>query len=134
MVSVTNSIDFILQVQTHLQFIKEDIGAVERCRMDLYRARDRYSVKLRMLGADDSISGARKQWHSSPDNNTAALSGRGGMSSWNLPRRDALSASDSQYLTQTGLAVARKKRVHAQVSDSPVMIIDYFCTLCASIL
>ncbi|XP_050132327.1 E3 ubiquitin-protein ligase COP1-like isoform X2 [Malus sylvestris] len=110
-------VDELNEVQTHLQFIKEDIGAVERCRMDLYRARDRYSVKLRMLGVDDSISGTRKQWHSSPDNNTCALSGRGGMSSWNLPRRDALSASDSQYLTQTGLAVARKKRVHAQFDE-----------------
>ncbi|KAM0967242.1 hypothetical protein ACFX1X_023219 [Malus domestica] len=110
-------VDELNEVQTHLQFIKEDIGAVERCRMDLYRARDRYSVKLRILGVDDSISGTRKQWHSSPDNNTCALSGRGGMSSWNLPRRDALSASDSQYLTQTGLAVARKKRVHAQFDE-----------------
>ncbi|PQQ03168.1 E3 ubiquitin-protein ligase COP1 [Prunus yedoensis var. nudiflora] len=115
------------QVQTHLQFIKEDIGAVERRRMDLYRARDRYSVKLRMLGGDDSISGARKSWPSSIDNNTSSLSGRAGMSSWNLQskkldgwglqKKDALSASDSQYMTQSGLAVARKKRVHAQFDE-----------------
>lgn len=118
-------------MQTHLQFIKEDIGAVERRRMDLYRARDRYSVKLRMLGGDDSISGARKSWPSSIDNNTSSLSGRAGMSSWNLQskkldgwglqKKDALSASDSQYMTQSGLAVARKKRVHAQVCESPFM-------------
>ncbi|CAB4279152.1 unnamed protein product [Prunus armeniaca] len=115
------------EVQTHLQFIKEDIGAVERRRMDLYRARDRYSVKLRMLGGDDSISGARKSWPSSIDNNTSSLSGRAGMSSWNLQskkldgwglqKKDALSASDSQYMTQSGLAVARKKRVHAQFDE-----------------
>lgn len=91
--------------------------------MELYRARDRYSVRQRMLGGDDSVNGARNSWPSSIDNNTSALRVRGGTSSWNiqgrgLQRNDALSASDSQYVNQSGLAVARKKRVHALVSES----------------
>ena len=94
--------------------------------MDLYRARDRYAVRLRMLGADDSVSGARNSWPSSIDNNTSALRVRGGTSSWNiqgrgLQRNDALSASDSQYMNQSGLAGARKKRVHALVRENHFM-------------
>ncbi|KAL6176030.1 hypothetical protein ACLB2K_052666 [Fragaria x ananassa] len=106
------------EVQSHLQFLKEDISVVERRRMDLYRAKDRYSVRLRTLGGDDSSNGARNSWPSSVDNNFSALRVRGGTSSWNiqgrgLQRNDALSASDSQFMNQSGLAVARKKRVHA---------------------
>lgn len=101
--------------------------------MELYRARDRYSVRMRILGGDDSVSGARNSWPSSIDNNTSALRVRGGMSSWNfhgrgLPRNDTLSASDSQYMNQSGLAVARKKRVHALVSDSHfIWIVQSVC-------
>lgn len=91
--------------------------------MDLYRAKDRYSVRLRTLGGDDSSNGARNSWPSSIDNNFGALRVRGGTSSWNiqgrgLQRNDALSASDSQFMNQSGLAVARKKRVHALVRDN----------------
>ncbi|XP_050378894.1 E3 ubiquitin-protein ligase COP1 [Argentina anserina] len=110
------------EVQSHLQYLKEDISVVERRRMDLYRARDRYSVRLRMLGVDDTISGSRNSWPSSIDNNTSSLRVRGGTSSWNiqgrsLHRNDALSALDSQYKNQSGLVVARKKRVHALFNE-----------------
>lgn len=120
-------------MQRDLQFIKEDVSAVEKHRMDLYRARDRYSVKLRML--DDS--GGRKSWHSSMDKNSSGLGSsplnlRGGLSSGSytkkndgksqmsshghgVQRRDAISGSDSQYINQSGLALVRKKRVHTQV-------------------
>ena len=37
------------QIQTDLQYIKEDISAVERHRLELYRTKERYSMKLRML-------------------------------------------------------------------------------------
>lgn len=128
-----NGIDFQLQVQTDLQFIKEDISAVERHRLDLYRARDRYSLKLRMLGDD---SGARKSRPSSIDKGsgcpisrsfnihggmstanfqTKKVDGRGQVSSAGLQRKDGVSASDQQNVNQSGLAVVRKKRVHAQV-------------------
>ena len=121
-------------MQTDLQFIKDDISSVERHRMDLYRARDRYSLKLRASG-DDSI--ARKSWPSSIDQNnggpiSSSFNIRGGMSSGNhqikkadgwgqinssgTQKKDSVSGSDSQYVNSSGLAVVRKKRVHAQVS------------------
>ncbi|KAK2431165.1 protein SPA1-RELATED [Trifolium repens] len=129
-------VDELKEVQTDLQFIKEDIGAVEKHRMDLYRARDRYSVKLRML--DDS--GGRKSLHSSMDKNSSGLASsplnlRGGLSSGShtkkndgksqissshgigIQRRDPISGSDSQYINQSGLALVRKKRVHTQFND-----------------
>ncbi|CAL0315799.1 unnamed protein product [Lupinus luteus] len=129
-------VDELKEVQTDLQFIKEDISAVEKHRMDLYRARDRYSMKLRML--DDS--GGRKSWYSSKeDRNTSGLMSsplhlRGGLSSGSLTkknegksqisshghgaqRKDAISGSDSQYINQSGLALVRKKRVHTQFND-----------------
>ncbi|XP_061373600.1 E3 ubiquitin-protein ligase COP1 isoform X3 [Gastrolobium bilobum] len=128
-------VDELKEVQTDLQFIKEDISAVEKHRMDLYHARDRYSVKLRML--DDS--GGRKSWHSSMDKKSSGLiSGplnpRGGLSSGSLnkkkdgksqisslvhgvQRKETISGSDSQYINQSGLALVRKKRVHTQFND-----------------
>ncbi|CAN1843394.1 E3 ubiquitin-protein ligase COP1 [Linum perenne] len=53
-------VDELNEIRTDLQYIKEDIDAVERHRIELYRARDRYSVKLRML--DDPMAG--KPWSS----------------------------------------------------------------------
>lgn len=127
--------DELNEVQTDLQFIKEDISSVERHRMGLYRARDRYSVKLRMLGDDSSV---RKPWPSSMDKNSGDLSSgslnaRKGLATGNLQskkvdaksqvishglqRKDALSGSDSQCINQSSSSVARKKRVHAQFSD-----------------
>ncbi|KAI4341001.1 hypothetical protein MLD38_025782 [Melastoma candidum] len=58
------------EIQNDLQFIKEDINSVERHRIELYRARDRYSVKLRMLGDENSI---RKRWPPSFDKATSAF-------------------------------------------------------------
>lgn len=135
---------FHLQVQADLQFIKEDISSVEKHRMDLYRARDRYSVKLRML--DDS--GGRKSWHSSMDKNSGGLMSsplnlRGGLSSGSLTkknegksqisshghgvqRKDAISGSDSQYINPSGHALVRKKRVHTQVSSVHFSVIESF--------
>ncbi|XP_039060317.1 E3 ubiquitin-protein ligase COP1-like [Hibiscus syriacus] len=127
-------VDELTEVQTDLQFIKEDINSVERHRMDLYRAKDRYSVKLRMLGDDSS---ARKPWSSSTDKNSNGIVCSSpnirGMSAGNLQnkkmdgktqlsghgsqRKDALSGADSQGFNQSGLSVARKKRVHAQFND-----------------
>ncbi|GMI70940.1 CONSTITUTIVE PHOTOMORPHOGENIC 1, ARABIDOPSIS THALIANA CONSTITUTIVE PHOTOMORPHOGENIC 1, FUSCA 1 [Hibiscus trionum] len=127
-------VDELTEVQTDLQFIKEDINSVERHRMDLYRARDRYSVKLRMLGDDSS---SRKPWSSSTDKNSSGIVSSSlnirGMSTGNLQnkkidgktqlpghgsqRKDAISGVDSQGFNQSGLSVARKKRVHAQFND-----------------
>ncbi|KAI4319877.1 hypothetical protein MLD38_033423 [Melastoma candidum] len=123
------------EIQNDLQFIKEDINAVERHRIELYRARDRYSVKLRMLGDDPSI---RKPWPPSIDKATSAFyssntgaqanlpsgilpsrrsEGKVQTSSHGIQKKDALGGSDSQHMSQSSLAVLRKKRVHAQFND-----------------
>lgn len=102
--------------------------------MELYCARDRYSVKLRILGDDSS---SRKSWPWSRDGNTSdlissSINAHGGLTTGNLPnkkvdgksqvtshgvpRKDAFSGSESQHINQPSLSVARKKRVHAQVS------------------
>lgn len=118
-------------MQTDLQYIKEDINAVERHRIDLYRVRDRYSVKLRMLGDDPSTRNAWPHEKNQSGFNSNSLSIRGGIflgnyqnkkvegkaqgSSHGLPKKDALSGSDSQSLNQSTVSMARKKRIHAQV-------------------
>ncbi|XP_021897973.1 E3 ubiquitin-protein ligase COP1-like, partial [Carica papaya] len=131
-------VDELNEVQNDLQYIKEDISVVERHRIELYRARDRYSVKLRMLGDDSST---RKQWplplldKSSSGLISGSLNARGGMSagsyqnkklegrgqlssdSHGMQRKNTLSGSDSQCFNQSTLSVARKKRVHAQFND-----------------
>lgn len=132
-------------MQADLQFIKEDISAVDKHRMELYLARDRYSVKLRMLDE----TGARKSWPSSMDKNSSGhmsspLNVRGGLSSGSLPkkidgksqvssqgvhRKDAIAGSDSQYINQSGLALVRKKRVHAQV-----MLFSILVSVCVILL
>lgn len=106
---------------------------MERRRIELYRARERYVVKLRMLGDDPSSA---KAWSSATDKQCSGfLSGgrsiQGRIASGNsqnkkadlkaqlspqgIQRKDAFSGSESQNITQSGLAVARKRRVHSQV-------------------
>ncbi|XP_010509945.1 PREDICTED: E3 ubiquitin-protein ligase COP1 isoform X1 [Camelina sativa] len=126
-------VDELNEVQTDLQYIKEDINAVERHRIDLYRARDRYSVKLRMLGDDPSTRNAWPHEKNHSGFNSNSLSIRGGNllgnyqnkkvegkpqgSSHGLPKKDVLSGSDSQSLNQSTVSMARKKRIHAQFND-----------------
>ncbi|KAI3456497.1 hypothetical protein Pfo_013160 [Paulownia fortunei] len=129
-------LDELNEIQSDLQYIKEDIHAVERRRIDLYRRRDRYSAKLRMLVDDPSSKSA---WPSLIDKHsgatvcrTAITPGQSRMSSGGLQnrkadarssaghlmtRKDTYSGSDNQNLTQSGLALARKRRVHAQFND-----------------
>ncbi|KAJ4981699.1 hypothetical protein NE237_032536 [Protea cynaroides] len=120
------------EVQNDLQYIKEDVSAVERHRIELYRSRERYSVKLRMLH-DDPM--ATKVWPSTTDKHGSGLisSGRSaqyGMGSVNFQNKKAdvkaplssqgLQRKDSDpqnVVTHSGLAVARKRRVHAQFND-----------------
>lgn len=119
-------------MQTDLQYIKEDINAVERHRIDLYRARDRYSVKLRMLGDDPNTRNASWPLENNHSGfNSNSLSIRGGNPSGNfqnkkvegkvqgsshgMSKKDAQSGSNSQSLNQSTVLMARKKRIHAQV-------------------
>ncbi|XP_022149595.1 E3 ubiquitin-protein ligase COP1 [Momordica charantia] len=122
------------EVQTDLRFLKEDISAVERHRMELFCARDRYSMKVCMAGDDMN---ARKPWSSLADKrsdgptstslNTWGVVSAGNfqnkkadsrsqVSSYGLYKKDALNGPEP-HLNPTGLSVARKKRVHAQFND-----------------
>ncbi|XP_011085494.1 E3 ubiquitin-protein ligase COP1-like isoform X4 [Sesamum indicum] len=124
------------EVQNDLHYIKEDLNAVERHRIELYRARDRCSVKLQML-SDDPV-GMRSRSSSMDKNISGVLcnscSIQGGVNSANFQykkdegnvqvnplgtqSKDAsLSGPTSQHISQSGLAVVRKKRVHAQFND-----------------
>ncbi|KAL3519404.1 hypothetical protein ACH5RR_017553 [Cinchona calisaya] len=126
------------ELQTDLQYIKEDINAVERRRIELYRSRDRYLTNLRMLGDDPhaklawplvtekhggggvlrSFPGSQSQCHmGSPTSHNWKGDEKTPSGSQIIQRKDAYSGLDSQQLTQSGLSLARKKRVHAQFND-----------------
>ncbi|KAF5746115.1 photoregulatory zinc-finger protein COP1 [Tripterygium wilfordii] len=123
-------VDELNEVRTDLQFIKEDIDAVESHRLELFHTRDRFSMKLRVLGDDLS---ARKPWTALVDKNcSGSISSshiiRGGMSSGNIPNKKLdLKAQVSSHglqrkdassgVSQSSLSVVRKKRVHVQFND-----------------
>ncbi|GLJ12981.1 hypothetical protein SUGI_0202070 [Cryptomeria japonica] len=124
------------EVQADLQYVKEDISTVEKRRLELSKARERYSLKLRML-LDDPI--ATSVGHAAADNvNNRSASfmhgGQGGLmsgkfqqkrseikvqsSSQDIPKRTFFCGSDSQVLPiPSGVTVARKRRVLAQFDD-----------------
>uniref|UniRef100_A0A5B7BN95 Putative E3 ubiquitin-protein ligase COP1-like n=1 Tax=Davidia involucrata TaxID=16924 RepID=A0A5B7BN95_DAVIN len=125
------------EIQTDLHYIKEDINAVERHRIELYRARERDSVKLRMLVDDTSATQActsliDKQ-NSGIISGVPSVQGQCRMGSGNsqnrktdakalvssqiLHKKDAYSGLDSQHVGQSGVTVAKKRRVHAQFND-----------------
>lgn len=101
----------IFQVQNDVKYIKEDISLVERHRIELYRARDRYSVKMPIHG---ELTGS-KSWSSSSINRDNLLVPSG--KSQGIQIKEASSGLSSQHTTsQSSLAVTRKKRVQSQVS------------------
>lgn len=123
---------FLLQVQTDLRCISEDIHAVERHKLELCRERERYLRRLRMyevgsaakLGSSlidkysrGNISNAcnvQCQINSSgTEPNRADLKAL--VSSHGERLRDPASGSDSEYATPSGINVARKGRMRAQV-------------------
>ncbi|KAK3038903.1 hypothetical protein RJ639_027531 [Escallonia herrerae] len=130
-------VDELNEIQTDLQFIKDDINAVERHRIELYRARDRYPVKLRMLGNTPTAAAMGSRSSSTDKNNSGLVTNYrnayGEMTSGNFQykkvdgkaqvgplgpqRKDAQSGLTSQRMSQSGLDVVRKKRVHSQFND-----------------
>ncbi|KAJ9686557.1 hypothetical protein PVL29_015441 [Vitis rotundifolia] len=128
-------VDELNETQNDLQYVKEDINVVERHRIELYRVRDRYSVKLRMhvddpmatkprtslVGKSSSglVSSSRKIQGGMASGNlqNKQLDGRGQASSQSLHRKDALTGLDSQCINQPGVAIVRKKRIHSQFND-----------------
>ncbi|XP_071691857.1 E3 ubiquitin-protein ligase COP1-like [Rutidosis leptorrhynchoides] len=129
-------IDELNEVQTDVQYIKEDISLVERRRIELYRARDRYMMKMQMHAGE--LTGS-KSWSSSSidkeNSNFMFASGKkcGGVptsdlqymnadgksqaSSIGTQRKEASSGLSSQHTSQSSLAVMRKIRVKSQFND-----------------
>ncbi|KAL4562992.1 hypothetical protein LXL04_027023 [Taraxacum kok-saghyz] len=121
------------EIQNDLQYIKEDINAVERQRLELHRAREKYSVKLRMLSDDPhnvrsswpSLMDKRNSSNMSNGNSVQSQFWKGGRGDVKAPvtvtsqlgqKKDGFSGGDS-HNSQHGVAVARKRRVHAQFND-----------------
>ncbi|XP_024159714.1 E3 ubiquitin-protein ligase COP1 isoform X3 [Rosa chinensis] len=102
------------EIQADLDYIKEDMLAVERRRIELYRQQQNRSVRLRMLGDDQQ----------SNDIVYSAQYVQAQMSSINLHNNRAVVNDDVQDHTQSMqpvtpqvLSVARKRRVHSQFND-----------------
>ncbi|KAM3328048.1 E3 ubiquitin-protein ligase COP1 isoform X1 [Capsicum galapagoense] len=130
-------IDELNEIQNDLQYIKEDIYAVEKCRIELYRGQGRYQAKMRSLVDDSSAMTVRpplrekgcgaivyssvnsqeqgRAGTSQPRNSTDARAPRNSQTvQW---KDDSNSGSDSQDLIQPAKALARKRRVHAQFNE-----------------
>ncbi|XP_075487255.1 E3 ubiquitin-protein ligase COP1-like [Primulina tabacum] len=124
------------EVQHDLRYIKEDINAVERHRIELYRARDRSSSNLQMISYEPVVTRSQA---SSVDRNTSGIvinscDAKGVITSVNFKNKKeekkaqvnplgteskdaSFNGPTSQHISQSGLAVLRKKRVHAQFND-----------------
>ncbi|XP_047256476.1 E3 ubiquitin-protein ligase COP1 isoform X2 [Capsicum annuum] len=130
-------IDELNEIQNDLQYIKEDIYAVEKRRIELYRTQGRYQAKMRSLVDDSSAMTVRpllrekgcgaivyssvnsqeqgRAGTSQPRNSTDARAPRNSQTvQW---KDDSNSGSDSQDPNQPAKALARKRRVHAQFNE-----------------
>lgn len=125
---------FHLQLQADLQFINEDINSIERHRNQFYNEKEKYTGKRKMLSNDCSgrqalcpfignqsyavINGTRRlQGQMSAgnlENKEPDLGDQMGLGFW---RKDIPSRTDEEYITQYGLALARKRRIYLQVCD-----------------
>ncbi|RZC65768.1 hypothetical protein C5167_009460 [Papaver somniferum] len=128
-------VEELTELQTDIQYIKEDINLVERQRMDLYRTRERYSVKMRMHMDDHAAAKARplsidKQSSGLVSSGRTTQSGLGfgslvnrkadpkpQESSQGYQKKEAMGGSDPPSVSHSGLAMARKRRIHAQFND-----------------
>lgn len=119
---------FPLQIKADLRYIKEDITAVERRRLELCSWEQESSIKLKMLAPGD------QQQHSngivcSTQHVQARMSCNDLQNKRSDVKAQAISkalqlnndygsSSDMQCVTTPGVAsLARKRRVHSQVSD-----------------
>ncbi|XP_037448440.1 E3 ubiquitin-protein ligase COP1-like [Triticum dicoccoides] len=124
------------EIQTDLQYIKDDISSVERHRLDLHRTKERYSMRLRMLLDEPAAS---KMWPSPMEKPSSpfvpnsrappSTSSPGGLNNRRFDlrapashqghqRRDALASSDPPNPPiQSSNVIARKRRVQAQFNE-----------------
>ncbi|XP_022142505.1 E3 ubiquitin-protein ligase COP1-like [Momordica charantia] len=123
------------EIQADLHYIKEDISSVEKQRLELYRSKERYSGKMKMLVDDTVSTKSRSSLIDKHGNgiNCGTQRSQGWMSSGNSAnpradvkiqlgsqgplRKDAYCGSDLHSVAQSGLAVANKRRVHTQFNE-----------------
>ncbi|GJT41491.1 E3 ubiquitin protein ligase COP1-like protein isoform X1 [Tanacetum coccineum] len=129
-------IDELNEVQTDVHYIKEDISLVERHRIDLYRAKDRYMTKMRTHAGEvprsiswssssinkdnsDQLYAYGKAHQGVPISNMQYRNefGQSQASSLGTQRKEASSGLSSQHTGQSSLAVMKKKRVQSQFND-----------------
>ncbi|XP_065017600.1 E3 ubiquitin-protein ligase COP1 isoform X5 [Musa acuminata AAA Group] len=88
------------QVQTDMQFIKDDINAVEKHRTELYRVRESSLVRTGsdnlQIRSNDVTAQLNHQEHQ---------------------RKDAFSGSETSSLIQSGRVIARKRKIQAQFKE-----------------
>lgn len=130
-------------MQSNLEFIKDDLNAVERHRIELCQARARCSVKLKMFSDDPLMIRSRTSSRPMDRNISGVLCNsynikRGitpvnfqykkneGKAQVKIPgtqsKEAVLNEPTSLDMSQSGLAVMRKKRVHGQVCDEVCLI------------
>ncbi|KAK6141182.1 hypothetical protein DH2020_025065 [Rehmannia glutinosa] len=123
--------DELNEVENDLLYIRKDLNAVERHRMALYRTRERCSVSNDPVGMrshtssmDRNISGLVCNSCNAKDGITSVNfqykkdEGKVQVKPLGTQSRDAsFSGPTSQHISQSGLAVIRKKRVHAQFNE-----------------
>ncbi|XP_075663752.1 E3 ubiquitin-protein ligase COP1-like isoform X2 [Castanea sativa] len=120
------------EIQADLHFIKEDVNAVERFRTELYRAKERSSLKLQMLNDETIAERARalftEKQGSGSNCSAHSLQRQMGsqdkiadakvqLSSQSLQRKDVYSGLDLQSVSPSAPATARKRRVHLQFNE-----------------
>lgn len=119
-----------MQVQSDLEFLKEDIAKVESQRLDMSRAKERYQFKLRMLlnGQEPSLDHLALEKSASGGAVASVRNGQGG-ASFRREARGRLEpgshkrsetctdmVSELQELSaSSSLALAKRGRVMAQV-------------------
>ncbi|GER52911.1 E3 ubiquitin-protein ligase COP1 [Striga asiatica] len=101
-------VDELNEIQEDLHSIKEDIEAVERRRSELCRIRDIFSAKKEYCEST-RLSSVYAQ--------NIKASEKSSSSTYLKLENDDFSGSDTQNHTQSGIVVAKKRRVHAQFND-----------------
>lgn len=127
----------LTEIQSDLQYMKEDINAVERRRIDLFRERERFSGRMRMLvnnpaaekaspslvdkhanGINFSVYSAQIQMSSgSSQNKKLDANTLANFPAQGLQRKDVYSATGLQTGSPSGLVLARKRQVYSQFND-----------------
>jgi len=85
-----------MQLQGDLQFLKEDIGTVEKQRQELLRAKDKYALKIRMIGPSSSRPDALAICENKK-NGGATSQTRGGQGGASVPSNPPLTNLQRDY-------------------------------------